>query len=256
MNEIFNLPAISKTGMDKISVSPLDYWYSFVNPNRKPYVKSDDTIFNEALRCAVFAPSEFQKIYVRQPILNKKTNLGKSEFNALLEIVQKNNQILLNYDSFEVIKKMQTALISHPTFKKLSIGKVGEPSRFVDKESGAVIKFLPHFINDNGIILDLSTTKDASSSNFAKDCVNTNLHKRAALQMDGLDLTVYVFIRIESFEPYKIGFHYLDDRSVSFGRSQYRENCKIYSECLKTDVWNGLSEKIESVSLPEWAFNK
>jgi len=256
MENLFNLPAISKTGMDKISISPLDYWYAFENPNRAPYVKSDDVIFNEALRCAVFSPNEFSAIYVRQPIINKKTNLGKSEYNSLMELTQKNNQILLNYDAFENIKKMQNALLSHPTLKKLNIGKVGEPSRFVDKESGAVVKFKPHFINPSGIILDLSSTKDASSNTFIKDCAQMNLHKRAALQLDALDLSVFVFIRVETSEPYKIGFHYLDDRAISFGRTQYRENCKVYAECLKTGKWNGLSEKIQPVSLPEWVYNK
>lgn len=256
MNNLFNLDAISKTGMDKIAISPLDYWHAFVNPNRTPYVKSDDVIFNEALRCAVFTPSEFSKTYVRQPVLNKKTNLGKSEFQSLLELTQKNNQILLNYDAFEVIQKMQNALVSHPTFKKLNIGKVGEPSRFIDTESGAVVKFKPHFINVSGIVLDLSTTKDASSNAFSKDCAQMNLHKRAALQMDGLNLSVFVFIRIETTEPYKIAFHYLDDRAIAFGRSQYRENCKVYAECLKTGKWHGLSDKIEVISLPEWVYNK
>lgn len=251
-----NLDAISKTGLDKIAISPLDYWWHFLNPSRQDYKPDDSVIFNRALRCAVFTPSDFSKKYVRQPIINKKTNVGKSEFENLINQVSANGQELLDFNSYDSIVKMQRALTLHPTFKLLMNGEVGKPTRFIEPKSGAVVKFQPDFISNGKIIVDLATIENKNSNDFSKNVANFNLHKKAALQMDGMNLKAYVFVRIEEKEPFKISFHYLDDRSIAYGRELYIENCHTYAKCLSTGVWNGYSEKINEISLPEWAFRK
>ena len=256
MNPLSNLDAISKTGLDKIAISPLDYWWHFLNPNRPVYKPDDSVLFNQALRCAVFTPGEFAKKYVRQPIINKKTNLGKSEFENLLNQVSANGQELLDFNSYDSIVKMQSALTSHPTFKLLMNGEIGKRTRFIEPNSEAVVKFQPDFISNGKIIVDLATIENKNSSDFSKIVANFNLHKKAALQMDGTGLKAYVFVRIEEKEPFKISFHYLDDRSIAYGRELYIDNCHKYASCLKTGVWNGYSEKINEISLPEWAFRK
>lgn len=247
--------AISKTGLDYIEISPLDYWWRFLNPEREPFVKDKNTIFDEALRMAVTMPSEFAKIYVKQPSIKRTTNYGKAEFAALVANVEAAGQILLSATDYDSIISIRDAILNHATTKILfSDGAPGMPSRFEEPNSLVIVKFCPHWIHKEQLIVNLMTTKDASAANFAKEAANFKLHKRAALQMDGTGIENFVFVMVEKEAPYKIQVHALDERSVDFGRSTYLQNCATYAACLKDDKWPGLPEQIFPVSLPDWAF--
>jgi hypothetical protein len=252
-----NEHAISKTGLDYIEVSPLDYWWRFLNPERKPFVKDKDAIFDEALRMAVTRPIEFAKIYVSQPAINKRTNFGKAEFAALTSEVEKRGQVMLSSEDYGKIIDIRDGVLNHPTTKILfdySNSRPGMPSRFEETNSTAIVKFCAHWIHKEQLIVNLMTTKDASAVNFAKEAANLKLHKRAALQMDGEGIDAFAFVMVEKEAPYKIQVHVLDERSVNFGRATYLQNCATYAACLKEDKWPGLPEQILPVSLPDWAF--
>jgi len=249
-------PTISKHGLDLIDKSPLDYYWRYLNPNRKPYVPDKQTIFDQALRCLIFEPSRFFEKYVKSPKIDKRVNEGKAEFAALQASVQANNLIILSASDYDVIQAMTQALENHKTVSLLlSNGNVGMPSLFTEKKSGAVIEFKPHWLTGE-IIVNLTSTDDASMGNFQKEAVKFKHYKKAAIQVDALDAAAMVFITVERTEPYKIGIHKLDDRAFLFGREEYIRNCSVYIECLNNGDWPGLPEKITNVSLPEWAYNK
>lgn len=251
--------AISKTGLDYIDKSPLDYWWRFLNPEREAHVKDKKTVFDEAFRLSVVSPSEFAKTYARQPSVNRTTSLGKLDYSNFMSLVDKNGQIALNATEYDSIIKMRDAVLNHPTTKTIfgdNNGEPGEPKRFEDLNSGAIVKFCPHWIHRRGnkkLIVNLMSTKDAGRENFSKEAVNFKLHKRAALQMDGMGLNI-VFVMVESEAPYKLQVHAFDDRSIDLGRAVYVKNCLTYVECLNTGKWPGLPEKIQPASLPDWAF--
>lgn len=251
--------AISKTGLDYIEKSPLDYWWRFLNPEREPHEKDKKTLFDEAFRSAVLTPLEFAKTYAKQPSVNRATKLGKHDYNNFIESVTQNGQIALTATDYDTIIKMRDAVLNHPAteiiFGEIN-GDPGDPKRFEEVNSGAIVKFCPHWIHRRGnkkIIVNLMSTKDAGRENFSKEALNMKLHKRAALQMDGMRLGM-LFVMVENEAPYKLQVHILDDRSVDLGRAVYVRNCITYVKCLKSGIWPGLPEKIQLTSLPDWAF--
>lgn len=249
--------AISKTGLDFIEKSPLDYWWRFLNPEREPHVKDKKTIFDEAFRCSVLTPVIFATLYARQPAINRTTTYGKAEYANFLELVDKHGHIPLSSVDYDTIISMRDATLNHPTAKILfdqDNGWPGEPLRFEEVNSGAIVKFCPHWIHKQKLIVNLMSTSDAGKENFAKEALNFKLHKRAALQMDGMPKSGIVFVMVEKEAPFKLQVHALDDRSVDLGRATYVKNCLTYVECLKTGKWPGLPEKIQPASLPDWAF--
>lgn len=247
--------AISKTGLDKIDSSPLDYWWHFRREDRDPYTPDKQTIFDNALRMAVFNPSGFYSKYVRTPAINKSTNIGKSEFSALQKTADFNGQILLTLTDFDNIVKMQDAIMKHPTAKLLcGAGQVGQAVRFHEGNTGAPVKFIPHWIHSGGIIVNLMSTKDASLHNFQKEAYNFRHDKKAVIQMEGLQLDGMAFISIEPDPPFKIGLRFLDDRALNFGRETVVRNCATYLQCLESGIWKGFDEQIVRTSLPDWAF--
>lgn len=257
---------ITKTGLDKIESSPLDYWYHFKSPNRPAYEADEKTIFDEALRCAVFTPNVFSQKYVNQPAINTRTNLGKSEIRSLQNSVEANNQVLISSsskypDKYNNLLRMKAEIEKHPLLQVIfKNGKAEDFVEFEEELSGAVISFKAHWLDlDNKIIVHLTSTSDASEDAFAKDSLNFNNHKRAAIQLDGYaslgnPQDGFVFVNVERSAPYKISVLYLDQRSINLGRSIYLENCETFMKCVKSDVWPGFKKAATEVSLPEYAF--
>lgn len=248
--------AISKSGLDKIDSSPLDYWWHYLRPDREGYVKDKQTLFDDALRMAVFEPKLFAQKYVRMPELNMRTNIGKSEYASLNSTADKLGQLLLTASEFDTIRKMQSAIMEHKTTKMLcGGGRIGVPVKY-EHETGAQIKFVPHWIHGDGIIVHLMSSKDASMENFRKEAWNFRHDKKAYIQMNGLNLDSMAFVIIEPEPPHKIGIYYLDDKSILYGRETVVRNCETYLSCLASNKWPGFSEKLESTSLPDWAFKR
>lgn len=249
--------AISKSGLDKIDSSPLDYWWHYVRPERDPYTPDKDQLFNDAFRMAVFTPNLFHNKYVRLPELNRRTNIGKAEFESFQRQAQVNNHQMITASEYDTIIGMQQAVLSHPVAKLIcSFGSIGMANRFVEKNTGANVKFLPHFVHNDGFVVHLISVKNASESVFLKEAQDMRYDKRAAIQMDGLGSDGMVFIQVENKAPYKIGLFYLDDRSIALGRETYIRNCQTYVECLESGKWPGFPEKPQSVGFSEWFFNK
>lgn len=247
--------AISKSGLDKIDSSPLDYWYHYLRPDRDSYEAGKQTIFDNALRLCVFSYREFKTKYVRTPTIDKRSNVGKAEFAALLRKAEMSNQILLSEDDYDKIISMSQAIKKHPTAGVLcGSGKIGMPVRFEEENTGAIIKFKPHFIHDNEIIVNLNSSKDVSLSKFQLECWNFRHDKKAYIQMTGLNLSAMVFLSIETEAPFKIGLRYLGERTVDFGRETVIKNCETYISCLESGIWPGIEEKITPSELPDWVF--
>lgn len=255
--------SISKSGLDKIESSPLDYWWHYLRPERESQKPTEAMIFGTALHLAVLEPNEFQKTYVVMPSINKRTNIGKAEFLSLTESCASNGQVLIDPEDYANVLKMRDAIFKHPTAKLLFQNGLAEQTfMFQEPNTGAKCKIRPDWLDDNsGLIVDLKTTDNATANGFAKSAYNYKYYKQDPFYLDGLeacgnDCSGFVFVNIEKTEPFKIGVHYLDNRSRQFGRDEYLRNCETYVKCLESGIWKGYDEKISEVSLPEWAFNK
>jgi len=255
--------SISKSGLDKIESSPLDYWWHYLRPEREPHVPTKEMLFGTALHSAVLEKHDFDKTYVVMPAINKRTNIGKAEFQNLTEMCRLNNQVLIDAEDFDNVRRMRDAIFKHPTAKLLFENGLAEQTfKFQEQNTGANCKIRPDWLDSNsGLIVDLKTTEDATQRGFIKSVLEYNYHKQAPFYLDGLetvgqDKAGFVFVNIEKTEPFKIGIHYLDARSMQLGRDTYIRNCETYVECLRTGIWKGYDEKISEVSLPEWAFNR
>jgi len=255
--------SITKSGLDKIESSPLDYWWHYRNP-KAPGI-DDKTAkkiaFDTALRCAILQPDKFNKTYVKMPSINTRTNIGKAELQSLSATVQHNEQLLISSSDFEAIMYMRESVLKNPACIQIfDSGSAENYKEFQEPSTGVEIKFKSHWQDEiNGIIVHLSSCTDASESTFSKDAFNFRNHKRVAIYLDGYSeignqQEGFVFVNIENSAPYKVSILTLDDRSVEFGRETYIKNCETYAECLRTDKWPGLKPTVESVSLPEWAF--
>jgi len=256
-----DLTTIDKTGLDKIDSSPIDYWYAYLKENKDPYFPSKETVFDIAFRCAVLQPEEFSKTYVKIPKLNLKTNIGKAEMSRLMETASTSGHNIINEEDYNDIMAMKAELEKHPLFKVIfSKGYPDKQLDFEEENSGVLINFKPHWISaSEPLIVSLSSTKDATMDNVAKDMWLFKQHKKSAIQVDGMRSITevnhgFLFVAVERNAPHKINMFYPDERAMALGIETYKKNCLTFKECVISGKWPGLSPEITAVNLPNWAY--
>ena len=100
-----------------------------------------------------------------------------------------------------------------------------------DPETGLKLKARPDlFIPEQGIILDVKTTKDASPKNggFERQFFSLGYHVQAAfykhvLELDGYPIEEFIFLAVEKEPPYAVQMHYLHKEVLEFGLVQVKE---------------------------------
>ena len=138
---------ISKSGLDKIESSPLDYWWHYLRPEREKQEPTKAMLFGTAVHLAVLEPKEFQKTYVLMPAIDKRTTIGKAEFASLTAMCEANNQILIDVADFDTVRRIRDAIFKHPTAKQLFQNGLAEQTfMFNEPNTGARCKIRPDWL--------------------------------------------------------------------------------------------------------------
>lgn len=144
----------------------------------------------------------------------------------------------------------------HPLMKQLlyhADSKI-EHTGFFECEN-TPCKVRPDLYNtENGMVLDLKTTQDASEKGFAKSVRQFNYAFQAAWYMTALRAMgerpkQFVFLVVEKSPPYITGCYALSPADIEREIPRVFQACKLYSECLKNDVWPGYSDDIKTLQL-------
>lgn len=181
------------------------------------------------------------------------------------------NRTVLTQEQWDTLHAMREAVEAHPAASKLlSASGVAERSVYwIDPVTNELCRCRPDFWRDDGILVDLKTTEDASAEGFAKSIHNWRYHVQHPMYMDGINtmreqakrsdiapIKAFVFVAVEKKFPHAVGVYVLDQESVEVGRQQYQRDLLTFHECNQTDTWPGYSEKIQSISLPAWSLAK
>ena len=231
-------PAISKSGLDLIEKSPAHFFYA----ERE---KTKEMVIGSAFHDLVLLPDTFNELYIiKHSDMNLSTKAGK-EWKQQAD------------ESGNAMK--ESVLAHHAAGRLLSNGKP-ETSIFWQDEIGVECRCRPDFININNVIVDLKTTTDASPKGFAKSVANFRYHVQDAYYCHGYKHAFgelprgFVFVAVEKKPPYAVGVYTLDDLAKLEGEMRFKENLSTYKQALEENAWNAFSQKIETLSLPSWAF--
>lgn len=194
------------------------------------------------------------------------------------------HRTVLSAADWDALHRMRDAVMEHPAASKLlsAPGKAERSYYWIDQETGELLRCRPDYDRDDGIIVDLKSTHDASPEEFARSVANWRYHVQHPFYMDGRDEAIrqaglnrakskaFVFIAVEKTPPYAVGVYMLDDKtgyrddagnyvptpgamsSVDVGRAEYRADLRTLAECRRTNVWRGYGDTIQSISLPAW----
>lgn len=261
-NEYHSRAEISKSDLDLLAKSP--YLLKLKKDGKYQSEATPSQILGSAVHKLVLEKDDFINEFAIEPNCDKRTKDGKAEF----EKFQSENQgkTILKADIFETAKIISECVLNmQSTANFLKYGKA-EQSYFGEID-GVKVKCRPDFYNEKlGLIIDLKTTSDASPSGFSKSIANFNYHIQTAFYSDimrSLDKKVnkFLFIAVETKEPFLVGFYELDLVAIDKGREKYKELLNLWKWCVENnnyfgygDFKDGKFNPVKTLNLPTWKF--
>jgi exodeoxyribonuclease VIII len=247
MSDYFQNKAINASALKQILKSPAKYKHSLIEERKETAAFK----LGSAAHCAILESSEFESRYIVKPEgLSLATKEGK-EWKALA-----GERVILSFEEMAAIDGMFESVLSHNAYKLLESGLA--EFEIYSEIDGSPAKAKVDFMNENGVIVDLKTTDDASPRGFAQSVFKYDYALQAAWYLDvaraaGYEANHFIFVAVEKTAPFLTAIYRLDDAAIEYGRKQYKEALRIYRECNVTGDWYGYSDSIETISLPAWA---
>lgn len=240
---------ISKSGLDKVAISPAHYRASIDRPERP----EEALIIGQAVHTMTLEPHKFdEEFVVGSPGLDRRYKAGKEEFAEL----EASGKTVLTYAQFETVQGIAMSVRSHSVALDLITGGHAEVS-FDHVMDGITVRGRCDFLRDDGLVVDLKTTKSAHYKSFTRSVRDFRYHVQAAIYSDlleanGVYVSDFVFVAVEKVYPFAVGIYRLDDATIEMGREQYLRDLQIYRQCVERGEWPGYPEEVVTLGLANW----
>lgn len=253
------LGVASKSALDKIHKAPAVYKTWVDGTLDDDDEESEALVFGGMLHCAVLEPERFYREYVVAPDFGNCTykenkaarNAWRAENAGRKEVTAK---------QYRMIQGMGDAVRRHPIAGKLFTGGEAEVTlSWVDEATGLRCKGRADYYKPaHRAAVDLKSTLDASEKGLKKSSASFGYHRQDAMYRQGFaaagkPIDFFVFVAVEKTPPYLIAMFEHDAEAIGRGHASIRADMETMAECLKTNVWPGYSQSIQTIGLPKWA---
>ena len=214
-------PGVSKSTLDAIAISPLNYWDQYINPAREPREYKHAFAVGDGTHKLVLEPGTFEQTYavgfdkkafpqaldtidqLKQALnaLNLPARGSKPELVRLLQEENPSAQIMMVLEAqhnatmtgkialpasdYKNMLRMLQAVTSHHTAGGLLYGATTEQSFYWNDENGVLRKCRTDSITADGrYVVDLKTTEDVSESGFGRTIAQRRYEVQAAWYLD------------------------------------------------------------------------
>lgn len=252
---------ISKSTLADILDCPAKYKYYQDNP--KP--EKNHLNVGNAVHTLALEPELFNARFFVLPECDRRTSAGKAIYQAAMDANA--GKKLISKEDFVDIEGMAKSLRENKKALALLQAKGLVESSIYWEEDGMKFKARPDFLRDDGLVVDLKTTKSAFKPFFQKDAYNYHYDVSVALTSRGYKALTgnlpsnYVFLAVESKPPYIVEAYdsFRDfngmDSLYKFGEYRLTNAIDKLKECQQTGDWHGYNQGIESLGVPSYAIN-
>lgn len=242
--------AISKSDLDLIHKNPAYFQYCKQNPR----IQTVSMLLGSVVHKLVLEHEDFDNEFAVMPKIDKRTKAGKIEYEAFLEA--NTDKDIVDSETYETACKIAESVRNHPIASKLLTNGKAEQS-FFWKRDEIRCKCRLDWLRNDGIVVDLKTTSDASPEGFTKSASNFRYYVQAAwylegLKRNGINAENFIFIAVETVAPYQVCVYAADDTFLKLGETESTEDFEKYKKCVETQNFEGYETKIHSLSLPAW----
>lgn len=250
-------PEVSRSGLLDLLQSPQHFWHKNLSglSDRK---ETSALKIGTAFHCLLLEPHLFNDKVVVWSGAPRNTKAGKEEY-AEVE-ANAGDRAIIKQSEFEELKLMAKSIKDQPAAGKLinSAGKVEASFFYHDQTHDVMAKARPDFWREDGIVIDLKTTADASENEFQKSIANYGYDVQAFMQMEAVERVTgvrpqaFVFIVVEKTPPYACAFYQADADLLRCGEYRYHMLMEKYASCLKSGKWPGYGSLVRPIGPPEW----
>ena len=247
---------LSKSDLDLIHTCPEKYRYKKDNPEEE---KTPALIFGSMVHKLILETEDFDAEFITAPECDRRTKAGK-ELYAEFEAARGNRQVITQAD-YEKAVEMRNAVMANSKAAALLTGGITETSYYwTDKRTGILCKCRPDKVNE-GYLIDLKTTEDASPEGFAKSLNIYRYHVQAAWYLRGYEAATgvkpegFVFIAVEKKPPYSTAVYICNDIAVDIGTREADSDLDVFVSCQSSGNWYGYGgekNEVMSIDLPQW----
>lgn len=256
MEQYLANPAMSASKCREILRSPLHFKTRYIDPfeeNETPALR-----FGKLAHAALLEPRRFLENFRVEPDVNRRTNAGKEALAAWHASLPQ-GAIALDGEEAKAIVGMCDALMAHPVASGLLKNGVAEHSLYWQNEAtGMACKIRPDYLTEDGWLINVKTSLDASRKEFTRDIGTYDYHLGAAMQTMGFrakfghDPKGYVFVVCEKKPPYAVAVYVADDSVIEIGTDGVMRALQRAKACFSENRWPGYQEEAENISVPYW----
>ena len=269
--EYRKIQAVRNSGLGLVmQKSPAHYLHDL----RKPETTTEATSFGSYVHALILTPEICDKEYfvideaLRPQPLKNYTDASNRAWKAQAESYCKVHGLaLVTMDDHKRAIACRDAITRHGLANEMVNSSVGVHERLVqwtNKETGVLCKARIDRTRNQGKIVDLKTSKDASARAFIRSIMDYGYHRQGAFYMDGSLGKKFSFIVVESQPPHGVQVYDLSEEFLELGRASYQGALKHIKICRdkygsefdETTVWPAYDyfyELGEVLSPPAWA---
>jgi hypothetical protein len=247
---------ISKSGMDRLAISP-EHYRSYLT---EPRGETEAMRVGSALHKLVLEPDTFSLEFAVAP---EGLDRRKSADKAIYAEFERENagKTVLAPDEFALAEAMANSIRRRklPSAAIKSYGEAEVSFYWNDPALGTLCKCRPDYLRADNYIVDIKTTKDARPASFERSAENYRYYVQAAFYIQGAEAVTgekvkdFLFIAVEKSPPYAVACYFADESMIQAGNEEVRRCLTLYEECVRTGVWPGLDGIPVRLSRPRWA---
>lgn len=257
-NEAYHAgPGISKSGLWTISTKTPAH-YKFPPEKEETAQQKNAKIFGTACHLAILEPEDFEKLVVRGPADRRGNKWSDLETACGLD-----GRVLLTEKDFDNVLSMRDMIHANAFLNGIVTGgkrMVEATGYFIDPVTKELCRVRPDlYREDIGVILDIKSTKNAGSDEFARSVSNYGYHAQEAFYSDGWNavgkiVNGFLFMAFEKESPFAFKIYELPPSIVDEGRVAMRKALDTYHSCRESNSWPAYAEEVEELSFKRWQY--
>ena len=254
--------AVSSSALRQILKSPAAFYQAHYLRDETPDKVTKAKTLGSLVHMALLEGPKFLENFIVMPDLGDMRSSKNREARDVW-LAENQTKVVVKQDELDVIKGTIDSVIAHPDARHLLKNGVSEISGYYrDPETGIALRIRPDFFSPELMaFVDIKTTKDCAVNEFAKSIWNyrydfqVGMYAEGIEQITGKKVDYVAFVAIEKEPPYEVAVYIADDAMLNKGRADYRKALKIFHDCLLKNEFPMYQQKIQTISLPAWAFN-
>lgn len=236
---------------------------------RQPSPPTESMIFGSRVDDFILRELSPAAVIIPDGVLNKD---GHRKGKAWTDFAASNpGKELLKPDEyrllFEPLQAIERNILLHEKANRLIYEFAGKNHvciRWVDGETGLLLKAQMDRVLDRGCVVDLKTAADNSPSGFAKAAANFGYHVQQAHYLAGCRAVFpraekfplvqhFAFVVAKNKPSYSVEAYQLDERFAELGERTWRAGINRYLAALENQDWSTPTHgEVVQVAPPRW----